>query len=192
MKKYLSNIGLFFLLLLPSTFVFAATEIYKIDPLHSYVLWHINHFGFSNPAGKWFAQGTLELDQAKPENSKVNVVIQIAEMSTGIPELDKHMKTPLFFDVEKYPTATFVSDKVTLTGKDTADVHGMLTIRGVTKPIVLNVKLNKIGVNPITEKQTAGFSATTALKRSDFGMNTLVPNLGDDVKLEIEVEAKKL
>jgi len=191
MKKYVIRWILCFLVLSSSSLGFAATETYTLDPLHSYVLWHINHFGFSNPAGKWFANGTLDLDQAKPQNSKVNVIIKISEMDTGIPELDKHLKSPLFFDADKYPTATFVSDKVTVTGKDTAKVHGMLTVHGVTKPVVLTVKLNKMGVNAITNKPTAGFSATTAIKRSDFGMNTLVPNLGDDVKIDIEVEAHK-
>lgn len=167
----------------------AQADTYKLDPEHSYVLWHISHFGFSNPSGKWLADGTLVLDEAKPQNSSVNVTIHTADISTGIPELDNHLKKPLFFDVTKFPTATFVSDKVTTTGDHTAQVHGMLTLRGVSKPVTLDVTLNKIGVNPITDKKTAGFSAHTTLKRSDFGINTLLPGVGDEVKLDIESEA---
>lgn len=167
----------------------AAAQTYKLDSDHSYVLWHISHFGFSNPSGKWLADGTLVLDEAKPQNSTVNVTIHTADVSTGIKELDKHLKGPLFFDVTKYPTATFISDKVTTTGNHTAKVHGILTVRGISKPVTLDVVLNKLGVNPITDKKTAGFSAHTTLNRSDFGINTLLPGLGDEVKIDIESEA---
>lgn len=168
-----------------------AAEIFTIDPNHTAVLWHISHFGFSNPSGKWYANGQLVLDEATPQNSKVNVTIQVAEIITGIPELDKHLKGKQFFDVGQFPTATFVSEKVDLTGKETANVQGNLQIRGVTKPITLQVKLNKVGENPINNKKTVGFTANTVLKRSDFGITTLLPGLGDEVQIDIEIEAAK-
>ena len=96
-----------------------------------------------------------------------------------------------FFDVNKYPTATFVSDHVNLTGNNTADVQGILTVHGISRPITLHVKLNKHGMHPMTDKISAGFTANAALKRSEFGIMTYLPGLGDDVKLEIEVEAGK-
>jgi polyisoprenoid-binding protein YceI len=168
-----------------------AADTYKIDPSHSYVLWHINHFGFSNPSGKWMAEGTLTLDEKNPQNSKVDVTINVANVITGIPELDDHLRKDVFFDVKKFPTATFVSNKVVVTGKDAAKVSGILTVHGVSKPITLIVKLNKVGVNPITEKKTAGFTASTTLKRSDYNISTLLPGLGDEVKINIEAEAYK-
>ncbi|MDR3476878.1 MAG: YceI family protein [Gammaproteobacteria bacterium] len=171
-----------------STSVFAA-ETYLIDPHHTAVTWHINHFGFSNPSGKWYADGTIMLDEAKPQDSVVDVTIHTANVITGIPELDEHLRSKAFFETDKFPLATFKSDKVTLTGKDTAKVKGILTMHGVSKSVTLNVKLNKIGMNPIINKKTVGFTATTELKRSDFNMNTLVPNLGDEVKIDIEAEA---
>ena len=167
-----------------------APETFTLDPGHTYVLWHINHFGFSNPSGKWLANGTLILDETHPQNSKVDVTIQTDSIDTGIPKLDEHLKSKAFFDVDKYPTATFVSDKVTLAGKNQAKVHGMLTIHGVTKPVILDVTLNKVGVNPITSKKTAGFTAKGKIKRSDFDMTTLLPGLGDDVRLDIEAEGE--
>lgn len=167
-----------------------AAETYTLDNTHSYVLWHVNHFGFSSPSGKWMADGTLQLDEKKPQTSKVNVTIHIDTLTTGVPKLDEHLKSKDFFDAEKFPTATFVSDKVDLTGKSTAKVHGMLTVHGVTKPITLNVTLNKMGVSPISNKLTAGFTATTTLKRSDFGVDKYSPGLGNDVKIDIEAEAK--
>jgi len=177
--------------LLPLTHVVAATETYTFDPNHTSVNWQINHLGFSNPTGKWYANGTLELDSAKVQNSKVNITIKVGDMVTGLPELDEHLKGKLFFDVEKFPTATFVSDKIDVTGSESAKIHGKLTVHGVTKPITLTVKLNKKGANPLNNKITMGFTGTAELKRSDFNMNTLLPNLGDDVKLSIEAEAVK-
>jgi polyisoprenoid-binding protein YceI len=168
----------------------SAAETFTLDPGHTYVLWHINHFGFSNPSGKWLANGTLVLDETNPQNSKVDVTIKMDTVDTGIPKLDEHLKSKAFFEVDKFPTATFVSDKVTLDGKNKAKVHGMLTVHGVTKPITLDVTLNKVGVNPITSKKTAGFTAKGKMKRSDFDMTTLLPGLGDDVKLDIEAEGE--
>jgi len=176
------------LLYLPLTAI-AAEENYTLDSSHSYVEWHINHFGFSNPSGKWLTEGTLTLDEKKPENSKVNVTIHVADLVTGIPKLDEHLKTADFFDILKYPTATFVSQKIIKTGKNTAKVIGILTLHGISKSLTLNVTLNKIAESPITHKKTVGFSASTVMKRSEFGINRYIPNIGDDVKIHIEAEA---
>jgi polyisoprenoid-binding protein YceI len=166
-----------------------AAEKLTLDDQHSYVLWRIKHLGFSTQSGKWYVTGFVILDKDKPQNSKVEATINIANLVTGIPELDKHLKSPLFFDVAKFPTATFISDKVDVTGKNSAKVDGMLTLHGVSKPVTLMVKLNKVGKNPISDRMTAGFSATTTLKRSDFGMKTLLPDLDDEVSIEIGAEA---
>lgn len=167
-----------------------AAENYTLDPNHTNITWQANHFGFSNPDGKFAsATGTLVLDRENPVNSKVEVTIATNGLVTGLPTFDEHIKSDKFLNVAQFPTATFVSDKVELTGKDTARVTGNLTLLGVTKPVVLEVKLNQIGINPINSKQTAGFSATTTIKRSDWGMTTYVPNISDEVKISIEAEA---
>lgn len=193
MQRHLTKLitAIFVLLITFTLTAQAQPEKYTFDPNHSYIMWHISHFGFSNPSGKWMIDGTLMLDQAKPQDSKVDVTVNVATMDTGLPELDKHLKGELFFNVAKFPTATFVSDKVTVTGKDTAKVHGMLTLLGASKPVTLNVKLNKMGISPINNQMTAGFSADTELNRSEFGMTSLSPGLGDKVKIHIEVEASK-
>ncbi|HBD7060329.1 TPA: YceI family protein [Legionella pneumophila] len=159
-----------------------------LDDNHTYVLWHINHLGFSTQAGKWYAKGFLILDKEQPQNSKVEATIDLSSITTGLPELDEHLKSPLFFDAKKYPTATFVSDKVDVLSKTSAKVQGMLTLHGVSKPVTLMVTLNKVGKNPITDKISVGFSAKTDIKRSDFGINTLLPDVGDNVSLEIGAE----
>lgn len=167
----------------------AAAEHFTIDDKHSYVQWHINHLGFSNQSGKWFVTGSVVLDKEKPELSKVDISIDMASIITGIPELDTHLKAPQFFDVAKFPKATFVSNKVDVLTSNTAKVQGLLTLRGVSKPVTLMVTLNKEGKNPISDKYSVGFNATTKLKRSDFGMNALLPSLGDEVDIQISAEA---
>lgn len=189
MKHYLLRSALALLCLFPLTFsAQAALQTYVLDPTHTAVVWHINHMGYSNPSGKWMADGTLELDPANLQNSKVKAIIKVAGIISGVPKLDEHLTSKDFFDTAQFPTATFISDKVDVTGKNTAKVHGMLTVHGITKPITLMVKLNKIGVNPMTQKQTVGFTAFTTLKRSDYGISAYLPNLGDEVKIEIEAE----
>lgn len=169
----------------------AAPKSYILDPTHTYVEFHINHFGFSNPSGKWMAQGKLELDDTKIQNSSVNVTIDVAKVSTGNPELDKHLIGAEFFDTTKFPTATFVSHSINRSGKESAIINGTLTVHGISKPVTFKVKLNKKGKNPINNKATLGFTANTTLQRSDYGIRTLLPGLGNEVTLRIEAEANQ-
>ncbi len=166
-----------------------AAEHYTLDPMHTAVTWHINHFGFSQPSGKFMnAEGSVTLDEKNPQNSSVTVTIPLSGVNSGVAKLDEHLKTKDFFETETYPNATFESTKVELTGNNTAHVTGNLTLHGVTKPVTLNVRLNQLGEN-MFKKKTAGFSAKTTLKRSDFGMVTYLPGLGDEVTIDIESEA---
>lgn len=163
---------------------------YKFDPSHTTVNWSANHFGFSNPTGKFTEfEGGLNLDEKNPNKSSLDVIIKIDSLNTGLPKFDKHLKSADFFNVEKFPTAKFVSKSVVLKGKKEAKVNGELTLLGITKPITLNVTLNKLDPNPFTKKQTAGFSATATIKRSEFGMNYGLPGISDNVRLTIEAEA---
>jgi polyisoprenoid-binding protein YceI len=165
---------------------FAAPATYKIDPAHTSVQFNYAHnSGLSHMNGKFMnADGTVTLDEAAPANSKIDVSFAIDGVNTGVPALDAHLKTPDFFDAAKYPTATFKSTKVEVTGKDTAKVTGDLTLHGVTKPVVLDVKLNKIS----DDKKKAGFAATATIKRSDFGIDKYVPVVSDQIDLSIDTE----
>jgi polyisoprenoid-binding protein YceI len=166
-----------------------ATELYKLDPLHTAVVWHVSHLGFSTPSGKFMnIDGALALDRQNLAASKVNVTIPIALMDTGVPKLDEHLKSKDFFDAATYPTATFVSNTVDVTSKDTAIVHGTLTLHGVSKAVDLEVRINKLGED-YNKVPTAGFSATATIKRSDFGITFFLPMLPDEIRLEIETEA---
>ncbi|MDI7776196.1 YceI family protein [Asticcacaulis sp. EMRT-3] len=178
-----------FALALASAPAFAA-DTYSFDPTHTSVTFQYTHFGYSHPTGKFMdAKGSVTLDETTPANSSVEVSFAIDGVNTGVPALDEHLKSADFFDAAKFPTATFKSTKVEQTGPDTAKVTGDLTIHGVTKSEVLNVKLNKEAVNPMMNKKGVGFTATGTILRSDFGMNKYVPMVSDQIDLYIEAEA---
>lgn len=167
----------------------AAPQVYKLDPNHTAVTWRISHFGFSNPSGKFMnIDGTILFDENDFTASGVKAVIPVDKGLSGVPRLDEHLQAKEFFDTTTYPTATFSSTKVEMSGPKTAKVTGDLTLRGVTRPVVLDVILNHIGPNMMKQK-TVGFSASGVIKRSDFGMTAYLPDLGDEVRIEIESEA---
>lgn len=169
-----------------------AADTYTIDPTHTTVIWSAEHFGYSKPHGLFpMIEGTLVLDEAAPEKSSVNVTVDTAKIVTGNPKFDDHLKNKDFFDVTKFPKATFVSTNVEKTGDKTAKVTGDLTILGVTKPQTLDVTYNKGAPNPMSQKPTVGFSATGVIKRSDFGLKYAVPGVSDEVNIVIEAEANK-
>jgi polyisoprenoid-binding protein YceI len=159
---------------------------YALDARHSQVLFTVNHLGFTEYTGQFTAPtGTLVLDTATPANSKVDVTIPIDKVLTTVPALDAHLKTPDFFDAAKFPTAKFVSTKVTINGT-TATIAGDLTLKDVTKPVVLTARF--VGAGNATQgakKLNFGFAATTSVKRSDFGINFALPGVSDKVDLTI-------
>lgn len=167
------------------------TSTYKLDPTHSFVEFHYNHMGFSNPSGKWLANGTINFDSTKLANSSVDITIQVESIVTGVPGLDRHLKSADFFDVAKYPTAKFVSSKIVAVDDKHFNMTGNLTIHGVTKPVTFLVTQNEHKVNPMNERDTLGYSATATIKRSDFGVGAYVPAVSDEVTLNIELEARQ-
>ncbi len=190
MKKFQLAAIAFFAFVISSKAVLADDNQYKIEPNHTSVVWFTSHFGFSNPSGKFTdIDGVITFDEKAPEKSALDVTIKIASLVTGLPKFDDHLKSDDFFDVKKFPTAKFVSKKVKVTGKNKAKVEGDLTMHGVTKPVTLNVKFNKVGANPLSNLQTIGFSATAVITRSEFGLDYAVPGVADAVNLVIEAEA---
>lgn len=169
----------------------AHADEYEIDVTHTHVGFAISHMGFSETYGVFKnVAGTLTLDEEKPEESKVDITIHTDSLDTASEARDEHVKGKDFLDVANFPTMTFKSTKVDVTGKDTATVTGDLTLHGVTRPLSLIVKLNKAGPSPMDKsRQVAGFSAIGKLKRSDFGITTYVPAIGDEVTLTISTEA---
>ena len=162
---------------------------YETDPDHTDILFLVSHFGYSNSFGS-FGDFDIDLafDQANPENSTLSVVVRPVSVDTTVPKLDGHLKSPDFFGVEANPDVTFVATEIKTTGENTGTVTGDLTLLGVTKPITLDVTFNKSAPHPITKRPAVGFSATGTVKRTEFGMNTYAPAIGDEVKLIIEYE----
>jgi polyisoprenoid-binding protein YceI len=113
------------------------------------------------------------------------VTIPVDSVLTTVPKLTGELKGEKWFDAAKYPTAEFKSTKITLAGAASAIISGTLTLHGVTKPITLQAHLVGAGVNPIDKAYTVGFAATGTIKRSEFGVSTFVPYVGDDVRLTV-------
>lgn len=164
----------------------ATAGTYTVDSGHSQVLFTVNHLGFSEYTGQFTnPTGTLTLDPANPSASKVEVTFPIDKVSTTVPALDAHLKKPEFFDAAQFPTAKFVSTRVEASGTS-AKISGNLTIKGVTKPVVLDARFVGAGKAVMGPPKTnVGFSATTTVKRSDFGVNYGIPMVSDDVRLVI-------
>lgn len=159
---------------------------YAVEPGHTQVDFKLLHIGFTYYSGVFSnVSGTLVLDTARPSASKLDVTIPINSVATTSTKLDGELKSAEWFDADKFATATFASNVVTRTGKDTAKVRGILTLHGVSKPETLTVRFIGAGMNPLDKKYTAGFEATGTIKRSDFGVKTYIPLIGDEVKLTI-------
>lgn len=168
----------------------AAQQKFDIDPKHSMVSFTYNHFGFSNPTARLEQiSGAVQLDTADLTKSTVSVTLPLAGLHSGVEKLDEELNTTDYFDTAKYPDITFKSTKVEKVGSDGLKVSGDLSVHGVTKPVTLNAKVNKIGDNPMTKLQSAGFDADITLKRSDFGIAKYVPMVSDDVHVHITLSA---
>jgi polyisoprenoid-binding protein YceI len=174
-----------------------AADTYQFDKSHTTVGFEVRHV-VTSVGGKFQDfSGTIRVDRARPEGSSVEFTIQAASVDTGEPKRDEHLKSPDFFDVAKEPTITFKSTSVKATGKDAYEVTGQLTMRGVTKTIALPVTFLGEGKDPWGNEK-AGFELQTTLNRKDYGIvwnKTLDQGgvlLGDEVKVQISVEANKV
>ncbi|NUF12823.1 YceI family protein [Acinetobacter oleivorans] len=175
---------------LASSVTLAAPVDYKIDPTHTATVFSWNHFGFSTPSANFSdIQGVIKVDNAKPANSSVNVTIPLSSVNTNVPALDKEFQEEAWFNAAKYPNITFKSTKVETKDKKHFKITGDLTVKGVTKPVVLDAVLNKQGEHPMAKVPAIGFNATTSFNRSEFGLGSYVPNVGDKITVNITTEA---
>jgi polyisoprenoid-binding protein YceI len=160
--------------------------VYSVEPAHTRVLFRVDHMGFSNFYGEFpKVSGKLTLKPQAVASSTLEISIPTASVSTGNAKLDGELAGDQWLDSAKYPEMLFKAEKIVPTGKDTANVTGNLTLHGVTKPVTLAVKFHGAGVNVLDKKYTIGFEATGKIKRSDFGVKTYVPLIGDDLDLII-------
>lgn len=164
---------------------------YKLDTNHSQVVFSVNHFGFNVYHGLFGGlTGMLVLDPKDPTATMVAIDIPLANVVTTSEELNKHLKAADFFNVEKYPTASFKSTSIAVSGTS-AKITGNLTLHGVTRPAVLDARFTGAGTNPTSKALTAGFEATTSVRRSEFGMNYALPLVADQVDLRITAAFEK-
>ena len=167
----------------------AAPVSYRLDPNHTLVLASWNHKGFSHPSANFGqADGTLVYDAEKASASSVQVTLPLSGLNAFVKDFDEHLRSADFFDAIKFPSAIFKSTQVEDLGGGKLKVAGDLTIKDITRPVVLDVVLNK--ADKLGDgRGIIGFDATTTIKRSDFGVGLYVPNVGDEVKLSITTEA---
>ncbi|MDE1987063.1 MAG: polyisoprenoid-binding protein [Alphaproteobacteria bacterium] len=167
----------------------APTGRYELAKSHSQVLFAIPHEGLTNYHGRFDRlSGTLNFDSAEPEKSAVSVTIETSSVDTPSQELNGTLAGKTVFDAQEFPTATFQSTSIVRTGANTGKITGNLTIKNITKPVTLDATFNGGRVDPMSGAYVIGFSASTSIKRSDFGITGMVwePFVGDNVTLTIE------
>ncbi len=168
---------------------FAAPQPVEIDLSHTRVWFYVNHLGFSDMYGDFTKFDIdLKVDPENLANSTVSASIDTSTVDMRHEGLNRHLKNQDFFNVEQHPAMTFETTGVTQNGEGKLAVAGNLTLLGVTKPVTLDVTVNKIGEHPMRKTPWVGFNATATIKRSDFGMNYGVPAVGDDIKISIGLE----
>ena len=166
----------------------APAGTYELDKGHGYIAFTYDHSGYSKPQLRWGNwDSTLEWNPMDPEGSSVSVTIEVDSVDSGVAKFDDHLRSADFFEAETYPTITFQSTELKRTGGMTGTITGDLTIKDMTKPITLDVTFNKAG-EARGGGHKVGFSATTSMLRSEWGVGAYVPFVGDEVDLIIEVE----
>lgn len=162
---------------------------YQTDPEHRYITFNYVHQGYSKPYLRWRDwDATLDWNAADPAASSVVVTIDANSIDSGVDRFDGHLRSDDFFDVENHPEITFKSTDLNVTGDDTGTMTGDLTVKGITKPVTLDVKLNRSAFEERAGAYKIGFSATGVVKRSDFDVDAYTPFVSDDVNLNIEAE----
>lgn len=174
-----------------STAALAAPESYTLDSRHLYPMFEVSHMGLSIQRGRFNkTAGTLRLDRAA-KSGAIDVSIDAASIDMGIEKWDQHMKSEDFFNVAKFPNITYKATKLMFDGDKVVGADGELTLLGVTKPVKVTVSDFNCKMHPMLKKDACGGNVTAMIKRTDFGMGYSVPNIGDDIKLTIPVEAIK-
>ena len=174
-----------------STSAFAAPETFNVEPTHTYPRFEYSHFGYSNQQQRFDkTSGKIVLDRTAQTGS-VDVTIDATSVNTGYALFNQHIQAEDYFDTAKFPTITFKSTKVKFEGGKPVAVDGNLTIKGVTRPVTLTVASFHSMPHPMLKKDAIGANAVARIKRSEFNMGKYAPNVGDEVTIDIGLEAIK-
>ena len=169
----------------------AAPETFVIDGSHTYPRFSYSHFGYSKQLSRFNkTTGQIVLDR-EAKTGSVDVTIDMKSVDTGSTAFDSHIQGEDFLDTAKFPTATFKSTKVRFEGDKPVAVDGNLTIKGVTKPVTLAIESFLLMPHPMVKKDAIGANATTKVKRTEFNAGKYAPYVGDEVTIEIAMEAVK-
>ena len=167
----------------------AAPQTYVVDPSHTFPRFSYNHMGLSKQILRFNeTSGTVVLD-AQAREAKVDITIDMTSIDTGFATFDEHLQGEDFLDTSKFPTATFKSTKVVFEGDTPTQVEGDLTIKGITKPVTLQITSFFNGPHPMMKKDAIGANATATIKRSEFDAGKFAPAVSDEVVLDIALEA---
>lgn len=174
-----------------SSAAFAAPETYVLDGSHTFPRFSYSHFGLSTQLSRFNkTTGKIVLDK-EARTGSVDVVIDTKSVDTGFDIFNGHIQGEDFLDTEKYPTATFKSTQVRFEGDKPVAVEGNLTIKGVTNPVTLTITSFVLQPHPMMKKDAIGANATTKIKRTEFNAGKYAPNVGDEVTIDLAVEAIK-
>ncbi|HEY4312369.1 MAG TPA: YceI family protein [Pirellulales bacterium] len=166
----------------------ACAQQYKVDPVHSSVVFRVKHLGVSYCYGRFDkTSGTFQLDEQNPSASAIDVVVESGSVDTSNTQRDTHLRNPDFFDAAKFPTIRFVSTKVSRQGTGPYVVAGDLTLHGVTKPVTLEIEATGSGKGMMGETRS-GLETVFNINRTDFGMDKMVGPVADEVRLMVSVE----
>ena len=167
----------------------AAPQTYAIDSSHTFPRFSYSHFGYSTQLSSFSnTQGKVVLD-AEARTASVEVEIDIKSVNTGFADFNGHLQGEDFLDSARFPKATFKSTRVVFEGDKPKSIEGQLTIKGVTKPVTLTVTSFQAMPHPMIKKPAIGANAFTQIKRSEFNAGKYVPYVGDDVRIDIAIEA---
>jgi polyisoprenoid-binding protein YceI len=167
----------------------AAPVSYTVDPQHTYATFEVNHLGLSTARGRFDrTSGSIVLDPATGSGA-IEIVIDTASVDTGLAKRDEHLRAAAFFNVDRYPTMTYKATSLRFDGERLTGAQGQLTMLGKTLPASLEITRFNCGLHPIRKKPACGADAITRIRRSEWGMTTYVPTIGDEVTIRIGVEA---
>ena len=169
----------------------AAESTYVTDPNHTFARFSYSHMGFTTQLSRFDkVSGKIVLDTAAKTGS-ADILIDTRSVSTGSAQFNEHIQGADFLDTATYPTATFKSHHIKFKGDVPDEVDGELTLKGITKPVVLKITSFKCMMHPMAKREACGADAVTHLKRTDFNMGKYAPLVGDDVTVTVTVEALK-
>lgn len=168
---------------------FAAPETYVIDDSHTFPRFSYSHFGLSTQRSQFDrTTGTILLDRTA-RTGAVEIVIDMTSVNTGYPDFNDHIQGEDFLHTDVYPTATFQSTQVIFDGDTPTVIEGTLTIKGITRPVTLEITRFTAMTHPMLQRAAIGADATTTILRSDFGAGRFAPLVSDEVRIDIAVEA---